>query len=83
MEYSAQVSRNVNAALERAGISVLAASGKTGIPRTTLARHLSHPETSPFDVIELSLIAKITRKTVSSLTRVKEPLAPADPKGVA
>ena len=39
---------------------------------------MNHPETAPFDVIELSRIASITRKTVSSLTRFKATPALAD-----
>lgn len=71
LEYSKQVAENVSKALNGANLSVSAAAEKTGIPRTTLSRHLNHPETAPFDVIELSRIASITRKTVSSLTRFK------------
>lgn len=71
-DYSALVSDNVKKALDDANLSILAASQKTGIPRTTLTRHLEHPDTSPFDVIELSRIAKLTRKTVSGLTRIRD-----------
>ena len=78
LEYSKQVAENVSKALDGANLSVSAAAEKTGIPRTTLSRHLNHPETAPFDVIELSRIASITRKTVSSLTRFKATPALAD-----
>lgn len=78
LRYSEKVSRNVSKAIADAGLSIRATAEKTGIPRTTLSRHLVSPETSPFDVIELSRIAKLTRKTVSSLTRVKETSALAE-----
>lgn len=78
LEYSKQVAENVSKALDGANLSVSAAAEKTGIPRTTLSRHLNHPETAPFDVIELSRIASITRKTVNSLTRFKATPALAD-----
>lgn len=82
LEYSKQVAENVSKALNGANLSVSATAEKTGIPRTTLSRHLNHPETAPFDVIELSRIASITRKTVSSLTRFKATPALTD-KAVA
>lgn len=78
MRYSANVAENVRKSLASAGLSIQATAEKTGIPRTTLSRHLTSPETSPFDVIELSRIAKLTRKTVSSLVRVKSSSALAD-----
>ena len=76
LEFSSHVADNVRRVLEDAGLTVAEAAEKTGIPRTTLVRHLNHPETSPFDVIELSQISRLVRKTVSSLTRVKTPPAP-------
>lgn len=82
LKYSKQVAENVSKALDGANLSVSATAEKTGIPRTTLSRHLNHPETAPFDVIELSRIASITRKTVSSLTRFKATPALTD-KAVA
>ncbi|QTB90803.1 helix-turn-helix transcriptional regulator [Bifidobacterium saguini] len=73
LEYSKSVAENVAKALDGANLSISTVAERTGIPRTTLSRHLNHPETAPFDVIELSRIAKLTRKTVSSLVRVKSP----------
>lgn len=78
LNYSAQVAKNVSRALEGANLSLSDTAEKTGIPRTTLSRHINHPDVAPFNVIELSRIAKLTRKTVSSLTRVKETSALAD-----
>ena len=43
LEYSKQVAENVSKALDGANLSVSAAAEKTGIPRTTLSRHLNHP----------------------------------------
>lgn len=70
LRFAKQVAANVKKALDDSGLSILETSQKTGIPRTTLTRRLQSPETSPFDCIELSKIANLTKKTVSGLTRV-------------
>lgn len=77
-DYCSHVAANVDAAIKGAGLSVAATAERTGIPRTTLSRHLHNPETSPFDVMELYRIAKVTRKTVSSLTRYKPEPKPVE-----
>ena len=71
LRYAAGVAQNVSKAIDSSGMTILAISEKTGIPRTTLMRRLEHPESSPFDVTKLARIAFLTRKSVSSLMRVK------------
>ncbi len=64
------VSQAVQRALTAAGISALAASQNTGIPRTTLHRRLTG--SSPFLVTELVALAELCGVQVSALVASAE-----------
>jgi hypothetical protein len=66
LRYSVLVAQGVRTALEKAGISRLAAAEKSGIPRTTLNRRLDNPETSSFTIRELHDLSKVAKTPVQN-----------------
>ena len=74
--YAEAVAEHVAAAIKKSGKPVLLISSETGIPRTTLQRRLTSPETSPFTVMELGRISTSTGVPVSRLTEMKTKKSP-------
>jgi len=65
MDITRHTAERVAAGIEAAGLTPLAVSEQTGIPRTTLLRRLTG--TSPFTVAELGLISAEIGVTPESL----------------
>ena len=68
--FSRTVIRNIAARMNEEGITTVALSEKTGIPRTTLTRRLTAPELSPMTITELQAIAAALNTSVVELMTV-------------
>lgn len=65
MDITKRTAERVAAGIESAGLTALAVSEETGIPRTTLHRRLTG--TSPFTITELGNIATLLNVAPESL----------------
>ncbi len=74
IKYSKAVAKNVESAIKACGFTWVEAADRTGIPRTTLMRHINSPEFSPFNIAELHKVAVIAKTSVADLTNVRRPI---------
>lgn len=68
--FARAVAENVEKAIDRSGLSLLAAAKKAGIPYTTLDRRIKSGGLSPFTVREVKAIADALGRTANDLLTV-------------